>query len=37
MFAWRVYHLEMSGAVGALAIGSSDWRLRYDVIRGRDT
>jgi len=33
----RVYHLDMPGTVGALAIGSSDWRLRYAVIRGGDT
>jgi surfactin synthase thioesterase subunit/phosphopantetheinyl transferase len=36
MSAWRVYHLDMAGAVGALAVGPGQWRLRYEVIRGGD-
>jgi surfactin synthase thioesterase subunit/phosphopantetheinyl transferase len=32
--AWRVYHLDLDGAVGALALGGGDWRLRYQTIRG---
>lgn len=31
---WRVYHLDLSGAVGAVAIGAADWRLSYHLIRG---
>jgi surfactin synthase thioesterase subunit len=31
---WRVHHLELAGAVGAVALATDDWRLRYHVIRG---
>ena len=32
--AWRVHHLDLADAVGALAIGPGDLRLRYHLVRG---
>jgi len=32
--AWRVHHLDLADAVGALAIGPGDVRLRYHLVRG---
>jgi surfactin synthase thioesterase subunit/phosphopantetheinyl transferase len=31
---WRVRHLELAGAIGAVALETGDWRLRYETWRG---
>ncbi len=32
--AWRVHHLDLAGAIGALAVASGRWRLRYQKMGG---
>jgi hypothetical protein len=31
---WRVHHVNLAGAVGALATESGPWRLRYESLPG---
>jgi hypothetical protein len=34
LLPWRVHHLDLGGAIGALALATDAWRLRFETMRG---